>query len=54
MKLYVLDTRVVGFVEQAHPTAMRHFHSLSKDDLVATTIITVGECSFPTCAQPCD
>ncbi len=43
MKLYVLDTSVVGFVEQAHPPTLGYFQRLDKEDLVATTIVTVGE-----------
>lgn len=43
MKLYVLDTSVIGFIEQAHPTIMRHLFEIPDGDALATTIITVGE-----------
>ena len=43
MKLYVLDTSVIGFIEQAHPTTTNYLQSLSDADALATTIVTVGE-----------
>jgi hypothetical protein len=43
MKLYVLDTSVVGFAQQRHPVYERHLQSLTDRTPVVTTIITVGE-----------
>jgi tRNA(fMet)-specific endonuclease VapC len=43
MTLYVLDTDIVGFAFQRHPTVLQHLQRLPEDDLVVTTIITVGE-----------
>jgi tRNA(fMet)-specific endonuclease VapC len=43
MKLYVLDTSVVGFAQQRHPVYERHAQSLPDGTPVVTTIITVGE-----------
>ncbi len=43
MKLYVLDTSVVGFAQQRHPVYVRHVQSLPDETPVVTTIITVGE-----------
>ena len=43
MRLYVLDTSVVGFAQQRHPTYEKHANSLPADIPVVTTIITVGE-----------
>lgn len=43
MRLYVLDTSVVGFAQQRHPTYEKHANSLPADTPVVTTIITVGE-----------
>lgn len=43
MRLYVLDTSVVGFAQQRHPVYERHATSLPDDAPVVTTIITVGE-----------
>lgn len=43
MKLYVLDTSVIGFIEQAHPTITNYLQSMSDTDALATTIVTVGE-----------
>src|SRR5215475_2731355 len=43
MKLYVLDTSVVGFAQQRHPVYQRHVQSLPGATPVVTTIITVGE-----------
>lgn len=43
MSSYILDTDIVGFVQQAHPTVLQHLHALSLVDVVATTIITIEE-----------
>lgn len=43
MKLYVLDTSIVGFAQQRHPTYEAHAQSLPGGTPVITTIITVGE-----------
>jgi len=43
MKLYVLDTSVVGFAQQRHPVYERHVQSVHEGTPVVTTIITVGE-----------
>jgi tRNA(fMet)-specific endonuclease VapC len=43
MRLYVLDTSVVGFALQKHPTYQRHTLSLPDETPIVTTIITVGE-----------
>jgi tRNA(fMet)-specific endonuclease VapC len=43
MSLYVLDTDIVGFVQQAHPVVLQHLHALSSTDAVATTVITAEE-----------
>src|SRR5262249_56268164 len=43
MTLYVLDTDIVGFAFQRHPTVLQHLQRLPEDDLVVTTIITFGE-----------
>lgn len=43
MTLYVLDTDIVGFAFQRHPTMLQHLQRLPEDDLVVTTIITFGE-----------
>ena len=43
MRLYVLDTSVVGFAQQQHPTYQQHVLSLPAGTPVTTTIITVGE-----------
>jgi hypothetical protein len=43
MKLYVLDTDVAGFVQNAHPIVMQHLNTLPADVSVVTTIITFGE-----------
>jgi tRNA(fMet)-specific endonuclease VapC len=43
MKLYVLDTSVVGFAQQRHPVYERYVKSLPDGTPVVTTIITVGE-----------
>ena len=43
MSLYVLDTDIVGFVQQAHPIVLQHLHSLLSTDTIATTIITLEE-----------
>ncbi len=43
MSTYILDTDIVGFVQQAHPTVLQHLRALSSADVVATTIITMEE-----------
>jgi tRNA(fMet)-specific endonuclease VapC len=43
MTLYVLDTDIVGFACQRHPTVLQRLQRLPDDDLVVTTIITFGE-----------
>ena len=43
MTLYVLDTDIVGFAFQRHPTILQRLQRLPEDDLVVTTIITFGE-----------
>jgi tRNA(fMet)-specific endonuclease VapC len=43
MSLYVLDTDIVGFVQQAHPIVLQHLQTMSSADTVATTIVTIEE-----------
>ena len=43
MKLYVLDTDVVGFASQLNPKVLKRIRDLSPEDSVVTTIITFGE-----------
>jgi tRNA(fMet)-specific endonuclease VapC len=43
MTLYVLDTDIVSFAFQRHPTVLQRLQRLPDDDLVVTTIITFGE-----------
>ena len=43
MMLYVLDTDIMGFAFQRHPTVLQRLQHLPEDDLVVTTIITFGE-----------
>ena len=43
MTAYVLDTDIVGFVQQRHPTVLQHLHALSPEDTIATTIVTMEE-----------
>jgi hypothetical protein len=43
MKLYILDTSIVGFAQQRHPVYESHVESLPGGTPVVTTIITVGE-----------
>src|SRR5262245_48079736 len=43
MKLYVLDTSVVGFAQQRYPIYESYLQSLPGGTPVVTTIITVGE-----------
>lgn len=43
MRLYVLDTSVVGFAQQRHPTYQKHVLSLPDETPIVTTIISVGE-----------
>ncbi len=43
MKIHVLDTDVIGFVQNNHPTVAEHLSSLSEEDWVVTTVITFGE-----------
>ena len=39
MTLYVLDTDIMGFAFQRHPTVLQRLQHLPEDDLVVTTII---------------
>lgn len=32
MSSYILDTDIVGFVQQGHPTVLQHLHALSSVD----------------------
>lgn len=43
MRLYVLDTSVVGFALQKHPTYQKHALGLPDETPIVTTIITLGE-----------
>ncbi|MFN0120453.1 MAG: type II toxin-antitoxin system VapC family toxin [Blastocatellia bacterium] len=43
MKVYVLDTSVVGFIEQSHPAVISRLQALPASDVVATSIVTIGE-----------
>jgi tRNA(fMet)-specific endonuclease VapC len=43
MTLYVVDTDIMGFAFQRHPTVLQRLQHLPEDDLVVTTIITFGE-----------
>lgn len=43
MTLYVLDTDIIGFMFQRHPTVLQRLQHLPEDDVVVTTIITFGE-----------
>ncbi|SRR6266404_965567 len=43
MKLYVMDTDIVGFAFQRHSKVLQRIQSLPQDDLIVTTIITFGE-----------
>jgi len=43
MKLYVMDTDILGFAFQGHPKVVQRIQSLPEDDLIVTTIITFGE-----------
>lgn len=43
MSVYVLDTDIVGFVQQAYPSVLQHLRTLSSTDTVATTIVTMEE-----------
>jgi tRNA(fMet)-specific endonuclease VapC len=43
MKMYVLDTSVVGFAQQQDPTYLHHLQNLPAGTPVVTTIITLGE-----------
>ena|SRR5215471_6356209 len=43
MKLYVLDTSIVGFAQQQHPEFLHHLQNLPAGSAVVTTIITLGE-----------
>ena len=43
MSTYVLDTDIVGFLQQAHPTVLRHLRALAPADVVVTTIIMMEE-----------
>lgn len=41
--IYVLDTDVAGFMQNAFPPLMKRVEALTENDLVVTTIITFGE-----------
>jgi tRNA(fMet)-specific endonuclease VapC len=43
MTAYILDTDIVGFVQQRHPAVLQHLQPLSPADTVATTIVTMEE-----------
>lgn len=43
MKLYVMDTDIVGFAFQRNSKVMQRIQSLPEGDLIVTTIITFGE-----------
>lgn len=43
MRLYVLDTSVVGFALQKHPTYQKYALSLPSETPIVTTVITLGE-----------
>ena len=43
MKLYVLDTSIVGFAQQRHPAYENHLQNLPSGTPIVTTIITVGD-----------
>ena len=43
MKLYVMDTDIMGFAFQQHPKVLERIQNLPEDDLIVTTIITFGE-----------
>jgi tRNA(fMet)-specific endonuclease VapC len=43
MRLYVLDTSIVGFAQQRHPIYESHVSSLPDDTPIVTTIVTVEE-----------
>lgn len=43
MTLYMLDTDIVGFAFQRHPTVLQRLQRLSEDSLVVTSMITFGE-----------
>jgi tRNA(fMet)-specific endonuclease VapC len=41
--IYVLDTDVAGFVQNAFPAVMSRIETLTEKDSVVTTVITFGE-----------
>lgn len=43
MSVYVLDTDIVGFIQQLHPMVLQHLQARSPADTVATTIVTMEE-----------
>lgn len=43
MKLYIMDTDVVGFAFQQHSAVLERIRRLAEDDLLVTTIVTFGE-----------
>ena|SRR5687767_8011340 len=43
MKLYILDTDIMGFAFQKHAKVLNRIKALSDDEFVATTVITLGE-----------
>ena len=57
MKLYVMDTDILGFAFQRHSKVLQRIKSLPEDDLIVTTIITFGEDLggwLPTCRRAAD
>ena len=43
MKLYVMDTDILGFAFQQHPKVLQHIRNLPDNNVIVTTIITFGE-----------
>ncbi len=43
MPLYIFDTDIAGFIQQEYTSVINRIQSLSFDDKLATTIITVNE-----------
>ena|SRR5438128_6304633 len=43
MKLYIMDTDILGFAFQRHPKVLQRIQGLPGEDLIVTTIITFGE-----------
>ena|SRR3989442_15624579 len=49
MKLYVMDTDILGFAFQQHPRVLQRIQTLLADDLIVTTIITLAKTSAAGC-----